>query len=189
MVQQTWRSCSVFSAGTEFPGALAMTGTAVWGSALGDVQARLIGVPVAFGVGLAVALAVQRKRGLGMALVGTGVPAVNHVGVFIIPGLLPFQESLPGFAEMALTALVLAMFIGIIALRIRDENQALEILPESFARIHRTYVVNLDQVESYRHLGGSRYAIRLKNGDILPMSRHRLRELERVFGKDCPGRI
>ncbi|MEW6363451.1 MAG: LytTR family DNA-binding domain-containing protein [Acidobacteriota bacterium] len=68
-------------------------------------------------------------------------------------------------------------------------NRLQKILPESFARIHRTYIVNLDQVESYRHLGGSRYAIRLKNGDILPMSRHRLRELKRVFGKDCPGRI
>ncbi|MEW6363450.1 MAG: histidine kinase [Acidobacteriota bacterium] len=108
--------------------AVAMAGAALWGSGLGDVQARLIGLPVAFGLGLAVALAVQRRRGWGMALVGTAVPAVNHVGIFFIPGLLPFLESLPGFAEMALTALVLAMFIGIIALRIRDENQALEIL-------------------------------------------------------------
>jgi two-component system response regulator LytT len=62
-------------------------------------------------------------------------------------------------------------------------NRMEKILPESFARIHRTYIVNLDQVESYKHLGGSRYAIRLKNGDVLPMSRHRLPELKRLFGK------
>ncbi|MBN1938365.1 MAG: response regulator transcription factor [Candidatus Aminicenantes bacterium] len=62
-------------------------------------------------------------------------------------------------------------------------NRLEKILPESFARIHRTYIVNLDQVESYKHLGGSRYAVRLKNGGILPMSRHRLPELKRLFGQ------
>lgn len=63
-------------------------------------------------------------------------------------------------------------------------NMLEKILPDSFARIHRSYLVNLDQVESYKHLGGSRYAVRLKNGVDLPLSRHRLGALKRLFGKE-----
>jgi hypothetical protein len=106
----------------------AMALAALFASNLGQTQAWIIAVPVAFGFGLAVLLALRRKRGWGMALAGMGIPALNHVGVLLIPRFSLFLESLPGFAEMALTALVLAMFMGIIALRVRDENRALEIL-------------------------------------------------------------
>ncbi|MBN1938827.1 MAG: histidine kinase, partial [Candidatus Aminicenantes bacterium] len=108
--------------------ALAMAGAAVFGSGLVGIQARLIAVPVAFGFVLAVILAVRGKRGWGMALVGTAIPFANHVLIFFIPGLTPFLEALPGYAEMVLTALVLSMFMGIIALCVRDENRSLEIL-------------------------------------------------------------
>jgi len=58
-----------------------------------------------------------------------------------------------------------------------------EILPESFARIHRSYIANLDEAESFRHLGRSRYSLRLKSGEILPLSRHRIAGLKRLIGK------
>jgi len=61
-------------------------------------------------------------------------------------------------------------------------NRLEQILPDSFARIHRSYLVNLDRVESYEHRGGSRYAIRLKGGETLPLSRIRLAALEKLFG-------
>lgn len=63
-------------------------------------------------------------------------------------------------------------------------NQLEKILPDSFARIHRTYLVNLNQTESYKHLGGSRYAVRMKSGIELPLSRHRLGGLKLLFGKE-----
>ncbi len=63
-------------------------------------------------------------------------------------------------------------------------NRLEKILPDSFARIHRSFLVNLDQAESYKHLGGSRYAVRMKSGIELPLSRHRLGGLKRLFGME-----
>lgn len=96
------------------------------GAGLGEDAVMLSGAAVAYSFALAAGLAVRRKRGSGLALAGTGVLAVYHVGIFFVPGLTAFLESLPGFAEMALTALVLSMFMGIIALHVRDEKRILD---------------------------------------------------------------
>jgi len=106
--------------------ALASAAGGFFGSNPGEDAAYTIAVPVAFGFFLAAVLAAKRKRGSGLALAGTGLLFVSRVAILFIPGLWVFIESLPGFAEMILTALFLAMFVGIIALSIRDENRALE---------------------------------------------------------------
>jgi len=62
-------------------------------------------------------------------------------------------------------------------------NQLEKLLPEAFVRIHRSYIISLDQAESYEHRGGSRYAVRLKSGAVLPLSRRRLPRLKRLFGR------
>lgn len=45
------------------------------------------------------------------------------------------------------------------------------LLPKSFLRIHRSYVVNLACVESLRSEPGSRYWLLLSSGEEIPVSR------------------
>lgn len=113
----------------------AMLCAGVSGSNPADVQMKLIALPVVFGLGLAAVLAVRRRRGSGWAMAGTGVLAAGHAAPLFSPGLAAFLESLPGFAEMILTALVLSAFIGLISLRLRDENRALETLRRRSRRL------------------------------------------------------
>lgn len=61
-------------------------------------------------------------------------------------------------------------------------NRLEQILPGSFVRIHRSYILNLDYVDSYEHRGGSRYIVRLKSGEVIPLSRGRLSGLRGHFG-------
>jgi len=57
-------------------------------------------------------------------------------------------------------------------------NQLEEILPDHFVRIHRSYIVNIHQVASYQYVSGGVYEIRLKDGDVLPVSRSRAKKLK-----------
>jgi DNA-binding LytR/AlgR family response regulator len=60
-------------------------------------------------------------------------------------------------------------------------NRLEQILPDDFIRIHRSYIVNLKRVESFQHHGSSRYTIRMKGGQALPLSRDRLRALKKLL--------
>ena len=62
-------------------------------------------------------------------------------------------------------------------------NRLEDILPSHFIRIHRSYIVNLNYVESYKHVGGSSYRIFLKNKDFLPVSRYRVKMLNQRLNK------
>jgi two-component system response regulator LytT len=61
-------------------------------------------------------------------------------------------------------------------------NRLEQILPDNFVRTHRSYIVNLDFAESYEHRGASRYSIRMKNGEVLPLGRGRLARLKGLLG-------
>ena len=50
-------------------------------------------------------------------------------------------------------------------------------LPAFFERVHRSYVVNAERIETYRTRPGSRYSAVLDNGEEIPVSRTRFREL------------
>jgi len=52
-----------------------------------------------------------------------------------------------------------------------------QILPSRFVRTHRSYSVDLNQIESYGHHGGGTYKLTLKSGETLPLSRHKYKEL------------
>ena len=52
------------------------------------------------------------------------------------------------------------------------------VLPPAYIRIHRSYIVDLAAVESYRHTGGSVYRIRLKSGVELPIGRLYLKTVQ-----------
>jgi len=67
---------------------------------------------------------------------------------------------------------------------IRERMQALEerLDPARFLRIHRSVIVRLDLIDALLRAGGGDYAVRLKNGVKLKVSRTRVEELEKRMG-------
>jgi two-component system LytT family response regulator len=70
---------------------------------------------------------------------------------------------------------------------IRERMQTLEerLDPGRFFRIHRSTIVQLDRVEALLISGGGDYAVRLKDGRRLQVSRSRKEELEQRLGLDA----
>ncbi len=67
---------------------------------------------------------------------------------------------------------------------IRERMQNLEerLNPEHFFRVHRSTIVRLEQVDALLNRGGGDYALRLKDGRKLSVSRTRYDELEARLG-------
>jgi two-component system LytT family response regulator len=67
---------------------------------------------------------------------------------------------------------------------VRERLQELEdrLDPASFFRIHRSTIVQVDRIEALLRAGGGDYAVRLKGGTELKVSRGRFEELERRLG-------
>jgi two-component system LytT family response regulator len=67
---------------------------------------------------------------------------------------------------------------------IRDRMQNLEerLDPERFFRIHRSAIVQIDRIETLLRSAGGDYAVRLRGGVQLPVSRNRREELETRLG-------
>jgi two-component system, LytTR family, response regulator len=67
---------------------------------------------------------------------------------------------------------------------VREKMQALEekLDPEVFMRVHRSVIVRLELIDSMRRASGGDYAVRLKDGTELNVSRNRREELERKLG-------
>ena len=63
---------------------------------------------------------------------------------------------------------------------VRERMQTLEerLDPDVFFRIHRSAIVRLDRIDSLRRAAGGDYAVRLKDGTELSLSRSRREELE-----------
>lgn len=70
---------------------------------------------------------------------------------------------------------------------IRERMQTLEerLDPEAFFRIHRSTIVRLDQIDTLLFSGGGDYAVKLKDGRYLKVSRGRKEELEERLGLDA----
>lgn len=70
---------------------------------------------------------------------------------------------------------------------IRERMQTLEerLDPDAFFRIHRSTIVRLDQIDSLLFSGGGDYALKLKDGRQLKISRGRKEELEERLGLDA----
>jgi len=54
--------------------------------------------------------------------------------------------------------------------------------PALFLRVHRSVIVRLDRVDAMLRSAGGDYAVRLKDGTRLSVSRARREELERRMG-------
>jgi two-component system LytT family response regulator len=68
---------------------------------------------------------------------------------------------------------------------VRERMQTLEekLDPAIFFRLHRSAIVRLDRVDILLRASGGDYAVRLKDGTELPLSRNRRDQLEQVMGK------
>ncbi|MGD9487397.1 MAG: LytR/AlgR family response regulator transcription factor [Calditrichaceae bacterium] len=55
------------------------------------------------------------------------------------------------------------------------------LLPSSFVRSHKSYIVNMYFVEKIVSHGGSKYSLLLKNGEALPVSRGRFQSLKEML--------
>jgi len=63
----------------------------------------------------------------------------------------------------------------------KSMERVLQILPPRFIRIHRSYIVDINQVEGYRHAGGGNYEVHLRNGQSLPLSRQKYKDLQALL--------
>lgn len=70
---------------------------------------------------------------------------------------------------------------------IRERMQTLEerLNPDAFMRIHRSVIVCLDEIDALLYNAGGDYAVRLKDGERLSVSRSRRAELEERLGLDA----
>jgi len=73
------------------------------------------------------------------------------------------------------------LHVGERTFAIRERMQTLEeqLDPAIFFRIHRSAIVRLDRIDTLRRASGGDYAVRLKDGKELSVSRSRREELER----------
>lgn len=53
-----------------------------------------------------------------------------------------------------------------------------QLLPHRFERIHKSYLVNFEQVEKILINPGTRYGMLLKTGEVLPIGRSKYKELK-----------
>ncbi|HJQ37481.1 MAG TPA: LytTR family DNA-binding domain-containing protein [Thermoanaerobaculia bacterium] len=76
------------------------------------------------------------------------------------------------------------LHIGERTFTIREKMQTLEeqLDPDAFFRIHRSAIVRLDRVDALLHAPGGDYAVRLKDGTELSVSRTRRDELAGKLG-------
>jgi two-component system LytT family response regulator len=76
------------------------------------------------------------------------------------------------------------LHVGDRTFAVRERMQTLEekLDPALFFRIHRSAIVRLDRIDTLRHAAGGDYAVRLKNGTELSVSRGRRDELEAKLG-------
>lgn len=58
-----------------------------------------------------------------------------------------------------------------------------QILPSRFIRIHRSYLVDINEIVSYGHHHGGSYQVVIKSGKNLPLSRTKYKELRELLGK------
>jgi two-component system LytT family response regulator len=76
------------------------------------------------------------------------------------------------------------LHVGERTFAVRERMQTLEeqLDPNVFFRIHRSAIVRLDRIDTLLRASGGDYAVRLKDGTQLSLSRNRREELERRLG-------
>ena len=61
-------------------------------------------------------------------------------------------------------------------------KQLVPLLPSNYFRIHKSYIINIETIETLQTLGGGKYRVVLKSGDCLPVSRKIINKLRVILG-------
>lgn len=56
------------------------------------------------------------------------------------------------------------------------------LLPSNYIRIHKSYIIDKENIEKIKNLGGGQYRVILKSGDSLPVSRQKIDLLKKYIG-------
>jgi DNA-binding LytR/AlgR family response regulator len=56
-----------------------------------------------------------------------------------------------------------------------------QLLPQTFMRTHKSYLLKLSEIKEIIIKSGSKYSVELNNGEILPVGRTRYKELKALF--------
>ena len=59
-------------------------------------------------------------------------------------------------------------------------KQLIPLLPANYCRIHKSYIIDLEKIESIQTLGGGKYRALLKSGECLPISRNKIKSLKNI---------
>jgi two-component system LytT family response regulator len=104
------------------------------------------------------------------------IPVESRGQIRVVPvALIDYITASGPYAEL---------HIGDRTFAIREKMQTLEekLDPSVFFRIHRSAIVRLDRIDTLLHAAGGDYAVRLKDGTELSVSRSRREELEERVG-------
>ena len=104
------------------------------------------------------------------------IPVESRGQIRVVPvALIDYITASGPYAEL---------HIGDRTFAIREKMQTLEekLDPAVFFRIHRSAIVRLDRIDTLLHAAGGDYAVRLKDGTELSVSRSRREELEERVG-------
>ncbi|MEM8485973.1 MAG: LytTR family DNA-binding domain-containing protein [Bacteroidota bacterium] len=103
--------------------------------------------------------------------------AVRSAGrVDLVPvAELAYVRAAGSYAELILRN-------GTVHIHSKSLEKLLSILPASFERIHRSYLVRLDNIAQVRVREGSRYTAVLTTGEKLPIGRTRVEAVKRRLG-------
>jgi two-component system, LytTR family, response regulator len=104
------------------------------------------------------------------------IPVESRGQIRVVPvSLIDYITASGPYAEL---------HVGERTFAIREKMQTLEekLDPAIFFRIHRSAIVRLDRIDTLLHAAGGDYAVRLKDGTELSVSRSRREELESRVG-------
>jgi two-component system, LytTR family, response regulator LytT len=59
-------------------------------------------------------------------------------------------------------------------------KQLVPLLPSNYCRIHKSFIINLEKIETIQTLGGGKYRVLLKSGECLPVSRKKINLLKNI---------
>ena len=59
-------------------------------------------------------------------------------------------------------------------------KQLVTLLPSNYCRIHKSFIVDQNKIDSIQTLGGGKYRVILKSGDCLPVSRKKINLLKKI---------
>jgi len=64
------------------------------------------------------------------------------------------------------------------ALHAKSIEKIMQLLPENFLRVHRSYAVNMNNVKQLLIEPGSQYAVKLNSGTVIPVGRTKYQEVK-----------